>query len=207
MKFLMTFLLVSFSVSALAEKGSVIPTKCLITRADGTKKELSCAEFNHKKVTLAAKIPNVCLYDNGWKIGTWNNKLSKKERFKMKYACDAGVEVYSENSDEEKIIGPRKFDPAEAEKVGQIFQSKITTVDHGGRMIEACYTQHGTKGISHKALGCDEDSTKAGYCEFIDVAITKNSGFKGKWWVRYASAGKKKPTVCRGGVILSKVEE
>lgn len=207
MKFVLMILVITFSSMALAEKGNVVPTKCLITKSDGTKKELSCAEFNPKKLTVAAKIPNVCIFDGGWKIGTWNNKLLKKDRFKVKYPCDAGVEVYSENSDEEKIQGPRKYDTAEAEKVGNKYHSKISSVDIQDRTIEACYTQHGTKGVSHKALGCDEDSTKAGYCEFIDMGLTKITGFTGKWWVRYASAGKKKPAVCRGGVILSKLEE
>ena len=59
-----------------------VPSKCLTKNKRGKIKEKTCQPFNPQ---LGKSVGGVCVFDRGWKYGTWKASKTGTKRFKKKY--------------------------------------------------------------------------------------------------------------------------
>ena len=203
-----TFALLSIiAFSAQVLSAELRPTKCLFQNAAGQVKEEVCTpRVKDSKVNLAG----VCLYDKGWKRGSWYPGKSGDARFVAKRICTEGVEV-TEIEEATSIKGPKIVGSKEVSSGGAgKFQGPATAVTSSSYPSElpyTCYTNINEKtGISNSPVDCGTSDEMKNQCLYKKLYDQKYGGkiYSGYWWVVYPDPSKDAHKICTGGVLMGK---
>lgn len=117
--------------------------------------------------------------------------------FEPKLLCAGGVDVNTIKKSIQKV-GPRDSTAIKGNGKSAYFEGAAAPLA-ADKIPGACFRKE-KHGVPFSAASCDQtDPNGKGFCEILDLGTSKT--YRGKWWVIYEKVGKKKPRICKGGIL------